>query len=153
VHVRWAAALVIVLLVSACGGSSRLSPSAYRAHLATVARESDVAQADIEKGFRAASVPQLVKVLKTFESAETRVGDEVAALEPPKNAVAANAELAKGLHDTAAEVKTFLPRIEKLPTATAAVAFLQKTGQTKGGRELDDALASLKRLGYIKKIG
>jgi hypothetical protein len=115
--------------------------------------KSDVAQADIEKGFRAASVPQLVKVLKTFESAETRVGDEVAALKLPKNAVAANAELAKGLHDTAAEVKTFLPRIEKLPTATAAVAFLQKTGQTKGGRELDDALASLKRLGYIKKIG
>jgi len=52
-----------VLLVAACGGSSRLSASAYRAHLATVAKESDAAQHSVEKGFQATSVPQLSKVL------------------------------------------------------------------------------------------
>lgn len=39
-----------------------------------------------------------------------------------------------------------------MPSAKAALAFLQKSGQTKGGRELDDSLAKLKKLGYIKKV-
>jgi hypothetical protein len=143
----------MVLLVSACGGSSRLSASAYRAHLATVAKESDAAQGKVEKGFEAASVGQLVKVLTSFAAAERRIGDEVGVLKAPKDAEAANTELASGLHDTAAEVQTIVPKVEKRPTAKAAISFLQKTAQTKGGRELDDALASLKRLGYIKKVG
>src|SRR5438874_6609568 len=142
----------MVLLASACGGSGRLSASDYRAHLQTIARESDAAQHAVEKGFQATSVPQLVKVLSVFGAAEKRIGDEVAALKPPKDAEAANTELADGLHDTASEVLAFLPKVEELPTAKAAIAFLNKTPQTKGGRELDDALAKLKRLGYIKKV-
>lgn len=97
-------------------------------------------------------MPQLVKVLTSFASVERRIGDEVAGLKSPKNAEAANMELASGFHDAAAEVQTFVPRVEKVPTAKAAISFLQKTAQTKGGRELDDALASLKRLGYIEKF-
>jgi hypothetical protein len=152
VRVWWTVTVVMVLLVSACGGSSRLSASSYRSHLATVAKEADAAQGKVEKGFQAATVPQLVKVLTSFASAERRIGDEVAGLKSPKNAAAANMELASGFHDTAAEVHTFVPRVEKMPTAKAAISFLRKTAQTKGGRELDDALASLKRLGYIKKV-
>jgi hypothetical protein len=144
--------MVVLLLVSACGGSSRLSASAYRAHLATVAKESDTAQHNVEKGFQATSVAQLAKLLVRFAAAEKRIGDEVAGLKAPKDAVAANTELANGLHDTASEAEAIAPKVEKMPSAKAAIAFLQKSAQTKGGRELDDALAKLKKLGYIKKV-
>lgn len=143
---------MVLLLVSACGGSSRLSASDYRAHLETVAKESDAAQHAVEQGFQASSVPQLVKVLSVFGAAEKRIGDEVAALKPPKDAEAANTELANGQHDTASEVQAFLPKIKKMPNAKAAIAYLSKTPTTKGGREVDDALAKLKKLGYIKKV-
>jgi hypothetical protein len=148
-----------VLLVSACGGggggagtSSRLSASAYRAQLKTIAKESNTAQHAVEKGFRANSVPQLVTVLTAFGTAEERIGDEVAALKPPTNAEAANAEAAKGLEDTASEIKALLPKIKKMPSAQAAIAYLSKKSTTKGGHEIDQALAKLKQLGYIKNV-
>jgi hypothetical protein len=142
-----------VLLVSACGGTSRLSASEYRTHLQTVAKESDAAQHAVENGFRATSVPQLVEVLTAFGAAQKRIGDEVAALKPPKDAQAANTELANGLHDTGSEVQALLPKIRKMPSAKAAVAYLSKMPTTKGGSELDQALAKLKKLGYVKKVG
>ena len=95
---------------------------------------------------------QLTTVLTSFAAAERRIGDEVAGLEPPKDAEAPNTELANGLHDTASEVQVLVPTVKTMPTAKAAIAFLNKTPQTQGGRELDDALAKLKKLGYIKKI-
>jgi hypothetical protein len=152
VRLSWPLAVAVLLLVSACGGSSRLSASAYRAHLVTVGKESDTAQHNVEKGFLATSVAQLAKVLTRFAAAEKGIGDEVAGLKAPKDAEAANAELANGLQDTASEAEAIVPKVEKMPSAKAAIAFLQKSAQTQGGRELDDALAKLKKLGYIKKV-
>jgi hypothetical protein len=160
VRVWWVFAVTLVLLVSACGssggggtgGSSRLSASAYKAHLKTLAKESNTAQHAVEKGFRATSVPQLVTVLTAFGAAEKRIGDEVAALNPPTNAEAANNELAKGQQDTASEVQALLPRIKKMSSAQAAIAYLSKKSTTKGGHEIDQGLAKLKQLGYIKSV-
>jgi hypothetical protein len=152
---------VFVLLLSACGGGSRggtaagsgrLTATQYRAHLRTIAAESNSAQHAVEKGFQSASVPQLVKVLTAFEASEKRIGSQVAALKPPTNAEAANAELAKGQHDTATELRAVIPKIQKMPSAKAAVAYLEKTPSTKGGHEIDSALAQLKKLGYIKNV-
>ena len=152
--------VTLVLLVSACGsggggtsgGSSSLSASAYRAHLKPIAKESNTAQHAVEKGFRASSVPQLVTVLTAFGTAEKRIGDEVAALNPPTNAEVANTELAKGQQDTASEIQALLPKIRKMPSAQAAIAYLSKKSTTKGGHEIDQALAKLKQLGYIKSV-
>jgi hypothetical protein len=159
VRVWWVAAVTLVLLVSACGssggggsGSAPLSASAYRAHLKTIGTESNKAQHAVEKGFRATSVPQLVTVLTAFAAADKRIGDQVAALKPPTNAGAANTELAKGEHDTASEVQALLPKIKKMSSAQAAIAYLSKKSTTKGGHEIDEALAKLKRLGYIKNV-
>jgi hypothetical protein len=147
-----AVAVLLVLLASACGGSGHLSATEYRTHLETVAKESDTAQHAVEKGFQATSVPQLVRVLTVFGATEKRIGDEVAALKPPKDAEAANSELASGQHDTASEVQELLPKIKKMPSAKAAIAYLSKTPTTKGGHEVDQALAQLKKLGYIKSV-
>jgi hypothetical protein len=143
---------MLLMLLSACGGSGsgRLSASDYRAHLKTIAKESDAAQHAVEKGFQATSVPQLVKTLTAFEAAEKRIGDDVAALKPPKDADAANTELAQGQRDTASELQAVLPKIKEMPSAKAAIAYLSKTPTTKGGREVDAALAKLKKLGYIQ---
>ena len=97
-------------------------------------------------------MPQLVTVLTAFGTAEKRIGDEVAALNPPTNAEAANTDLAKGQQDTASEIQAMLPKIKKMPNAQAAVAYLSKKSTTKGGHEIDQALAKLKQLGYIKNV-
>ena len=144
--------MVLLLPVSACGGSGRLSGSDYRAHLETLGKEADAAQGAVEKGFQATSVPQLVRVLSAFGAAEKRMGDEVAALKPPKDAETANTELANGEHDSASEVQALLPKIRQMPSAKAAIAYLKKAPPPKGGREIDKGLADLKKLGYIKKV-
>jgi hypothetical protein len=147
---------MVVLLTSGCGGggggSDQLSPNAYRAQLRTIANESDSPEHAVEKGLQATSVPQLVKVLGTFSATEKRIGDQVAALKAPKNAEAANTELATGQRDTASEVHAVLPKVKELTSTKAAIAYLGKLTTTKGGREVDDALAKLKQLGYIKNV-
>ena len=117
-----------------------------------IAKESDATEHAVEKGFQATSVPQLVKVLTAFRAAESRIGDEVGALKPPKDAEAANTELARGQHDTASELQAVLPKIKKMPSAKAAIAYLTKAPTTKGGHEVDAALAKLKKLGYIQSV-
>jgi len=110
--ILWVPATMVVLLLTACGGSGsdRLSASDYRAHLAIVAKESNAAQHAVEAGLQAKSVPQLVRVLTHFKAAEKPIGDEVAALKPPTNAETANASLAAGLRQTAAELqKSIIP--------------------------------------------
>jgi hypothetical protein len=151
---------MMLMLLSACGGSGgttsggsgRLSAAAYRVHLKTVAKQSDAAEHAVEKGFQSTSVPQLVTVLTTFEAADKRIGNEVAGLHAPANAESANAELAKGLQDNATELQALLPKIRKMTSAKAAVAYLTKSPPKKGGQEEDTALAQLKKLGYIKNI-
>jgi hypothetical protein len=145
---------IAVLLAAGCGGSgsNQLSASAYRAQLKTIAKESDSAQHAVEQGFQATSVPQLVKVLVGFSAAEKRIGNQVAALRPPTNAEAANTELATGQRDTASEVHAALPKLKEMQSTKAAVAYLSKASTTKGGREIDQALAKLKQLGYIKNV-
>jgi hypothetical protein len=154
---RWRSLFAGVLVVFACallegcgGGSSRLSASTYRARLATLAKEADKAQGNIEKALSAPkSIAELQTRLKAFATAEDRLGNEVSRLKPPKDAEKANAELARGEHDTAAAIRAVLPKLAKFKNAKAAVAFLSKI-QPKGGRELDHALAQLKKLGYTK---
>jgi nucleoid-associated protein YgaU len=146
-----AMALVLVCaLLAGCGGSSRLSRGAYRARLATIAKEADKAQSDVEKGLRAKSMVELEARLRAFATAEDRLGDEVSALKPPKDAEAANSELARGGHDTATAVRAVLPKLAKFTSPKSAISFLTKLGNAKGGHEVDDALSQLKKLGYTK---
>jgi hypothetical protein len=151
---RWRGVFAGVILVLACallagcgGGSSRLSASEYRARLATLGKEADKVQGNVEKALSAKSVADIQTRLKAFATADDRLGDEASSLKPPKDAETANAELARGEHDTAAAVRSVLPKLAKFTSAKAAIAYL-KGIQPKGGREIDHALAQLKKLGY-----
>ena len=145
------ALLLLLALVAGCGGSSRLSPSAYRAKLATIGREANTAQGEVEKGLHAKSVADIRTRLSTFANATQKLGDEVAALKPPKNAEAANTLLARSEHDTASATRAVLPQLATLKSVKAALSFLNRSqGNAKGGRELDQALTELKKMGYAK---
>ena len=145
------ALLLLFALVAGCGGSDRLSPSAYRTKLATIGGEANKAQTQVEKGLHAKSVAEIRTRLSTFANAAQKLGDEVAALNPPKNAEAANALLARGERDTASATRAVLPQLAKLKSVKAALSLLNKNqGNAKGGRELDQALTELKKLGYTK---
>jgi outer membrane murein-binding lipoprotein Lpp len=96
----------------------------------------------------AQTVPQLQTKLRRLASAEDRIGDDLSALKPPKDAVAANAELAKGEHYDAAELRRLIPKLSKFSSPRQALHFLNRVGHTKGGREQDEAIAKLKKLGY-----
>ena len=143
------AVVFVGALLSGCNERGRLSASAYRTRLATITKEADKAQADAEQGGdRAKSVVELQAHLKAFAAAEDRLGDEVSRLKPPKDAEAANAELARGENDWAAAVRSAIPKLAKFRSAKAAIASLDEV--PKGAREVAQALAQLKKLGYTK---
>jgi len=145
------ALVFLVSVVAACGGSGRLSASAYRAQLAKIGKQADKAQAQVEKGLRAKSVAEVRARLSAFASAEDRLGDEVSRLKPPKNAQAANTELARGGHDTASATRSAVAKLAKIKNVKEALSFLNSSlGNAKGAHELDQALSELKKLGYTK---
>jgi hypothetical protein len=146
---RLAVLALTVLAAAGCGGTSRLSASAYRAHLATIAKQADKAQHDVEQGLQAKTVKGLRSRLATFGLADQKLGDEVAALKPPKDAEQANAGLAKAEHDNAAAIRALLPRLAKAQTPKVALQLVQHDATAaKVGGELDNALSRLKQLGY-----
>ena len=144
--------VAVVLLLAACGGSSRLSAGAHRAQLAKVKQQSNSAQAQVAQGLQAKTVAELRQRLDTFAAASQRIGDEVAKLKAPKNAEAANAELAQGERDTAQATRAASAAIAKLKTPKAGLAYLQKSlGNAKGAHELGDAVTKLTTLGYTSR--
>lgn len=135
--------------VAGCGGGRSVSKDEYRNELAKISRQSGRAHKTLERGApQAKSVAQVQTLLRNFAAAEDRLGNEITKLKVPKDAKAANAELAKAQHDDAAEIRAILPKLGKFKSVQQAFGYLQRLGGTKGGREGDAALAKLKKLGY-----
>jgi hypothetical protein len=148
-------ALTVVLVIAICaplaacggGGSNRLSASQYRARLSALSGREQTAQAKIGAVMHAKSVGDIRTGLLAFAADQQAAGDEVAALKAPKNAAAANAELARGFHDDATETRAIASRLAGVKSSKAAIALLGKA-QPRGGTEIDSALATLKKEGY-----
>lgn len=145
---------LVALLLAACGGGgagSRLSADAYRARIAKVRQQTARAQAQVALGLRAKTLGELRKRLDAFSAATGRIGDEVAKLNPPKNAEAVNGQLARGLEDTAKATRGASADVAKLRTPREAIAYLEQSSlNRKGAREVDEALAELRKLGYLR---
>lgn len=142
----------LVICVAGCGGGSsneRLSSAEYKQKLAKISKQSDAAHAAVEQGAPSAkTVAQVQALLRRFAGSEDRIGNEVSKLKTPQNAEAANAELARGERDDAAEIRAVLPKLAKFKSVQQAFGYLQQLGSTKGGREQDQAISQLKKLGY-----
>jgi hypothetical protein len=139
-----------VMLLAACGGGGNgVSKSEYRNELAKISKEAGTAHAQLERDAPAATtVAQLQTALRRFATAEDRIGDDVSKLKVPADAKTANAELARGQHDDADEIRALLPKLAKYKSVQQAFTALQHLSGSKGGREGDEALAKLKQLGY-----
>ncbi|HEU5476372.1 MAG TPA: hypothetical protein VFU64_00895 [Gaiellaceae bacterium] len=135
--------------LAACG-SGRLSKADYRNQLGVILKSSSLAHHSLSlAGATAQTVPQLQTHLRRFAASEDRLGDEVSALKPPKDAEAANTLVAKGAHHDATEVRKLIPKLSKFSNVRQALHFLNGVGHTKGGQELDKATRKLRKLGYI----
>jgi hypothetical protein len=146
-----AISMTVALALTACGGSSHktLTPAQYKAKLAALGRQDDKAHAGMDNLPHAKSVAAMRSGMRSFAAAERRLGNEVAALEPPANAAAANALLAKGFRDTAGEIGHVLQLLAPAKTPQQALQVLGRAGSSlSGGKELDAALAKLRKLGY-----
>ncbi len=139
------------MALAGCGGSGRLSGSEYRAKLAALNKEIGTAETRAQAAVTGArSVAQIRAALPQAAVVQDRVGNAVERLKPPKNAEAANALLARGAHDVASETRAVLPNLASLKTPRQALALIQpRLGSApKGARELDQAVAELKKEGY-----
>jgi hypothetical protein len=146
-----AAACVALLLVAGCGGGGgdRLSAAEYRAELAAIGKEAATAEAEVEKGLHAKTLGELRDRLDKFAAMEEHIADEVDALKAPKNAEAANHELAEGEHELAGELHAILPKVAKATSVKAALALVNHDAvAAAAGKKVDHALTELKGLGY-----
>ena len=126
-----------------------MTPKQYKARLQAIAAESNKSQSVIGKGLGSKKMPVLIAALGQFAKLEDHLGNEVGALKPPKNAVAPNQQLAKGLHDIADAVRGVTVKLKGVKTVKQATAILNKdTSGTKAGAEVDAALTELSKLGY-----
>ena len=137
-RIYWAGApMMLLLLLAACGGGGNgVSKTDYQNELAKISKQAGTAHA------------QLQTALRQFAGAEDRLGDEISKLKVPNDAKAANAELARGQHDDADEIRALLPKLSKYKSVQDALTSLQRLGSSRGGREGDEALTKLKQLGY-----
>jgi hypothetical protein len=148
-RICWAGATMILLLTACGGGGNGVSKDEYRSELAKVSKQAGTAHALLERdGPTATTVAQLQSALRQFAGAEDQLGDEISKLKVPNDAKAANAELARGQHDDADEIRALLPKLSKYKSVQQAFTALQHLGGSKGGREGNDALTKLKQLGY-----
>jgi len=131
------------------GGGSRLSAGAYKAKIAAIGAEANKAQTAVESGMQAKTTAALVATLTTFAGSEEKISKEVDALDPPKNAQAANDELSRGTHDVSAAIQDLIPEIKDAATPAAALAIISKSSAgAKAGQEIDHAITELRKLGY-----
>jgi len=129
--IRPSIALVVVLLsasllLGSCGGSGRLSKSAYRSRLALVSKQALAAHGALDKMVGSAkTVVQVQEALRRFATAEDRLGNELAGLKAPKDAESVNAKLARRERDAAAEARAAIPKLSKFESLQQAFGFLQ----------------------------
>ena len=142
--------LLAVLLVSGCG-SGRLSADEYRARISNVNTDlTNAAQAIAGTAAPRVPVTRIRASLGRLADSQDRIATTVEGLKPPKRAEAANARLARGARELAAEVRATQRTLRPYSSHDEAVALVRKNlSRSKGVRELSAAFDELHRLGYF----
>lgn len=126
-----------------------MSAAAYRGALHQIATEEATAQHKVQRAFSARTATQVRSALRGFASDQHKVSAELTALIPPPNAASANAALARAFSDNSQATTEALRRTSSATSAKQALAIIQRDrAAQKAGREIDAALARLKKLGY-----
>jgi hypothetical protein len=141
---RLALLAVLGVLLAGCGGSGRLSKSAYEQRIQTDG-------AAVQKSLTAltkttpTSLAEFAQRTDAAEAAVKTAADDLASLKTPSNATADNAAIVTGLR----AIQSALERVKANPTgAQAIVAKLETSPPLKAAEK---ATADLKQKGY--KVG
>ena len=140
---RLAFLLVAVLALAACGGSSRLSKTAYDQHLQTDGNSVQKSVTAITKS--PASLAAFVKSVDSAETAVNNAADDLDSLKAPKDAEADNAAIVAAFR----AIGTALDQVKSNPAGAATiVSKLESSAKVKTAEK---ATADLKAKGY--KVG
>jgi hypothetical protein len=153
VAVLWIALLALCPALAGCGGGDddRLTAGAYRARLTQLSQQQTKTYGNVEKAFGSNSVSEIKAGLTTFADDEQRLGDDVAELKPPKDAEAANDQLASGARALADDVRAAVAELEGITRAKTARDLVDRR-LANSEKELGDALTKLNKLGYASTI-
>ena len=139
------AAVAVVLAAAGCGGSGRLSKSAYQQKLKTEAQQLKADFAGVNLAASSSNLKQLAAKLGTLQQKLEHSATNLGHLKPPKDAVDDNNKLADALHRFAnlfGQIKSAAAngdakKVQSLATQVAAI-----------GQEGTQASADLKHKGY-----
>jgi hypothetical protein len=142
--------LLAALLLSDCG-SGRLSAADYRSRISNINQDLTNSTAAIQSAAAPRyTVTHIRSALRRFADNVQRIGDDLVSLKPPKRAEAANALMARGAHDFAAETRATEKKLRSVSDHHRAVVLLQKDlHNPKGAQELSRAFQELHRLGFF----
>ena len=141
---RLALLLAVGVVLSGCGGSSRLSKSAYEAKLQTDGKTVQAAVTKLTK-HPPTSLSELATRVDQTDGVVKKAADDIGSLKPPADAVADNAAIVTFLR----RVQSGLEQVKKNPTAASSiVAAIEKSSELKSALT---ATADLKAKGY--KVG
>lgn len=136
------------LVVAGCGGSGRLSKSAYEQKLQTDGKAVQAAVAKISGN--PGSLSALAKEVDTAEAAVTKAADDLDSGKPPSDAEADNTKIVTALRVIAKELEKL-----KRAAATNQIAAVQQAATAlRSSPELtaaEKAVKDLKQKGY--KVG
>lgn len=135
---RLALLAVAGLLLAGCGGSGRLSKSAYQQHLQA---DGKTVQASITALTKVSptSLAQFATRVDAAEVAVKKAADDLGSLKPPSDAAADNAAIVTAFR----AIQTALERVKANPTAAAAiVSRLQASPELKAAEKATTDLTS-----------
>jgi hypothetical protein len=146
---RLAAVAFGVLLLAACGGSSRISKSQYEQHL----QNDGKAVADTIRTLTGAQTSTdlgaIVKKVDSASAAVKQAADDLDSLKPPADAEADNTALVTGLRAIESGLAKLKKALATNPLQAAAIGRdLQQAPEVKAAEK---AAADLKKKGY--KVG
>lgn len=141
---RLAPILLLGVLLAACGGSSRLSKSAYEQKLQTDGKAVQKSVTALTKT-TPASLADFAKKIDVAETAVKNAADDLDSIKPPSDAVADNAAVVAALR----RIQKGLEQVKSNPAgAQAIVGAIEQSPQLKAAEK---ATADLKKKGY--KVG
>lgn len=144
-------ALVLSLLLVACGDDDRLSAEDYRGEISTLGEAQGRAIGDLNQAFRSESMAEIRVGLEAFAQSQDSLADVVEDLKAPEDAESANEQLANGANQRANEIRAAVDELSGVTDPKEAVELVDKRlGNSEGTRVFDDALSELKELGYTK---
>ncbi len=144
---RLSVLVLAAVLLAACGGSGRMSKTAYQQRLQTDGKALQQAVSALTGSTSVTSLAQLATKVDAAEASVKKAADDLAAAKAPKDAEADNTAIVAALR----AIQTGLENVKKTATSGNAAAVQKAAGAIETLPQLkaaEKAVADLKAKGY-----